>query len=286
MIQAVQTNIGAHVSTAGGLDLSFDRAMEIGATCTQIFLSPPQQWRTIDYPENVITKYLAKLDSTGIGPNFVHGIYLINLASDNPDNLQKSINWLIWSQKTCTRLKLSGTNFHLGSHGGKGFSIVVDKVQRSLSQILEKSPGTNLILENAGGGAIGGRFSEIGTLIKSLKDQRLKVCIDTQHAFASGYNLRTKEGLEQMLEEVEREIGLKNVVMIHANDSKTELGSGRDRHENIGEGLIGKEGFKLLLNHPKLCQIPFILEVPGFTNSGPDAENIQILKSLAQQAAS
>ena len=262
--------IGAHVSTAGGLDLSLDRALEISADCTQIFLSPPQQWRTVDYDDEVVNKYLTKLEKINIGPNFVHGIYLINLASENPENLQKAIDWLIWSQKTCRKLHLTGTNFHLGSHKGNGFTSVQKLVEDNLAKILTNSPGN----------AIGGKIIELGALIKNLKDRRLKVCIDTQHAFASGYDLRDKEGIKRLVDEIAQEIGIKNVVMIHTNDSKMELGSGRDRHENIGEGLIGKNGFELLLNHPQLKHLPFVLEVPGFSQTGPDQQNIDLLRSL------
>lgn len=273
--------IGAHVSTAGGLDLSLDRALEIGASCTQIFLSPPQQWRMVDYPQEVIEKYLKKQEETKVGPNFVHGIYLINLASESPENLKKAIDWLVWSQTMCSKLKLAGTNFHLGSHKGKGFEAVQKLVEESLEKVLKNSPeDVDLILENAAGSAIGGKLSELGALIKFLKDSRLKVCIDTQHAFASGYDLREKGDIDRLVEEIETEIGLDRVVMIHTNDSKMELGSGRDRHENIGEGLIGKKGFETLINHPKLKHLPFVLEVPGIAGTGPDKENIDILKGL------
>lgn len=274
--------IGAHVSTAGGIDLSFDRALEIGADCTQIFLSPPQQWRTPDYDPAIIDRYLAKQKESGIGPNFVHGIYLINLATDNPDNLQKGIDWLTWSQTTCAKLDLAGTNFHLGSHKGNGFESVKNQIIKALADILAKTQLNQpyLILENSAGSSVGGKLEELGFFIKELKDPRVKVCIDTQHAFASGYDLKTKQGIEDFLGELDRLVGIKNVVMIHANDSKTELGSGRDRHENIGEGLIGKGGFEYLINHKSLSDIPFILEVPGIQGNGPDRANIDTLRSL------
>ncbi len=276
--------VGAHVSTAGGLHLAFDNAQKIKAECSQIFLSAPLQWRMIDYSEADVDHFLEKQTETKIGPNFVHGIYLINLATDNEDNLKKGIDWLIWSQKTCHKLGLMGTNFHLGSHKGQGFPAVQKKVEDALAIILKNTPEVDLILENSAGAAIGGKFTELGALIKSLQDPRLKVCVDTQHAFASGYDLRSKEGIEKALEGLDAEVGLDRVVMIHANDSKTELGSGVDRHENIGQGLIGKTGFKLLLNHPQLKHLPFVLEVPGIDGkSGPDKENIEILKSLVDK---
>ena len=139
-----------------------------------------------------------------------------------------------------------------------------------------------LILENpvATGGNIESSLQELGWILKEVSHPNLKICLDTQHAFASGYDLKTPEELNNFLEEFESEIGLKNLVAIHANDSKVEFNSKRDRHENIGDGFIGLDGFTNLISHPKLNKVPFILEVPGFSKSGPDLKNVQILKSL------
>jgi deoxyribonuclease IV len=141
---------------------------------------------------------------------------------------------------------------------------------------------TFLILENSAGagGGLGATFQELGRLIKAVNNPRLKICLDTQHSFAWGYDLKSKIGLEDMLKEFDEEIGLENLVAIHTNDSKTEFRSKRDRHENIGEGFIGKEAFENMINHPKLNHTTFILEVPGFLGNGPDKENVDILKSL------
>lgn len=139
-----------------------------------------------------------------------------------------------------------------------------------------------LVLETSAGagGNMGGKFEELGKILKEVWDNRLKVCLDTQHAFAAGYDLTSQRGMEKTLSEFDQEIGLTNLAVIHTNDSKTELGSYKDRHENIGEGFIRTEGFACLINHPKLQSIPFILEVPGFSGNGPDRENIQNLKDL------
>lgn len=139
-----------------------------------------------------------------------------------------------------------------------------------------------LILENSAGagGNIGSNFSELGRILKQVQNDRLKICLDTCHAFASGYDVKTSDGIKKTLEEFDQEIGLNNLAVIHANDTKFDIGSKKDRHENIGEGFIGKEGFSNLINNPLLKDIPFILEVPGFSGSGPDRENIDILKSL------
>jgi deoxyribonuclease IV len=273
--------IGAHVSSAGGLYNAFDNALKIEAECMQIFITPPQIWNQITPKPEVVEKYLERQKETDLGPNFIHGCYLINLATDSPENLRKGIEWLIYSLKTASQLKLTGTIFHLGSHKGRGFESVKAQIRASLEEILENTPkDTYLILENSAGTAIGGRLNELGELIKDIKNPRLKVCVDTQHAFASGYDLRNKEGVEKLVSEIDSQIGIENLIAIHTNDSKTELGSGRDRHENLGVGLIGIEGFKFLVNHPKLKDLPFILEVPGLDDKGPDKANVDILKEL------
>ncbi len=273
--------IGAHISAAVSLDLAFERAKNIEAECTQIFISPPQQWLKVNHSDEVVKKYQAAQSESGIGPNFIHGTYLVNLATPIPEHWEKSIDWLNYAMQVAAKIKVMGVIFHVGSHKGKGFDTVKDRVVKALAKVLKESDGTEtfLILENtAGGGGSIGKFTELGYLIKELNHPRLKVCLDTQHAFAAGYDL--KDNLASVLEEFDQEIGLSNLVAIHANDSKPALGSNTDRHENIGEGTIGIDAWKRIVNHPKLKDLPFILEVPGFANTGPDLENIQILKKL------
>lgn len=290
--------VGAHVSAAVSLELSFEKAQSIGAEVTQIFISPPQQWFQTKHGEEETKRFRDKETEVGIGPNFIHGTYLINLGTQNPEHLEKSIDWLIYAMNFASQIKSSGLIFHLGSHKGVGFEKVLPQIVESLRKVLNRTEGEarssakkdpnrqpprpNLILETSAGagGGLGGTFTELGQILKGVQSDRLKICIDTQHIFAAGYDIRTPLGLNNVLAEFDKEIGLENLAVIHANDSKTELKSGRDRHENIGEGFIGQEGFAGLLNHPKLANIPFILEVPGFSGAGPDAENVKLLKSL------
>lgn len=273
--------VGAHVSAAKSLDLSFDRAKELGAECTQIFITPPQQWVKILPSEEKIKIYRRKSEDSQINPNFIHAIYLINLASPNPQLVNKSIEWLTYSQGVAEKLGVEGTIFHIGSFKGTTKKEATKQVIQAISNILASLSETKLILENSAGAGnlIGDNFQEIGEIVRHIQDPRLKVCLDTQHAFASGYDVKNKEGLEKTLAEFDREVGLKNLVAIHANDSKTEFNSHKDRHENIGEGFIGLDGFKNIINHPALQNIPFILEVPG-EGSGPDTNNLKLLKSL------
>jgi deoxyribonuclease-4 len=303
-------NIGAHVSIAGSLDLAIDRAAAIGASCVQIFGSAPQQWQSVVYPLEQIGEFNRKREEAGIAPVFLHSIYLINLASENHFILGNSIASLVQYLKLGKLIGAEGVIFHTGSHRGRGFESVAGQVAEALSQILSQTEGMGkLIIENSAGagGIIGSKFAEIGFLVKAVNSPRLAVCLDTAHAFESGYNLsgaiiarsgeagpsdlRTKSGLTRTLEEFDKEIGLEKLVVIHANDSKTPLGSNRDRHENIGEGEIGLAGFREIVNHPALKDLPFVIETPGFPakggsasgggQHGPDRKNIETLRALA-----
>lgn len=279
--------IGGHVSAAVSLELAFDRAANIGAEVFQFFISPPQQWFQTKHDDEEVTRFLAKSKETGIETTFIHGTYLVNLGTENPEHLKKSEEWLIYALNLASKLQAKGVIFHLGSHKGKGLDAVLPQVTKTLKKVLEESSKMSsakpyLILENAAGagGVIGAKFSELGKILKAVDNPRLKICLDTQHAFAAGYDVKEMLGLKDVLEEFDLEIGIDNLVAIHANDSKVEYGANRDRHENIGEGFIGKEGFENMINHPMLKNVAFILEVPGFTGSGPDKENVDILKNL------
>lgn len=273
--------IGAHVSAALSLELSLERAGNIGASCTQIFISPPQQWLQTKHSDKEIENYRKLKQETDIGPNFIHGTYLINLATDNPEHLTKSVDWLKYGMKMAEALGIKGLIFHPGSHKGRGFDSVVEQMVNAIKEVLNKTSGSFLILENcAGSGGVVGNFKELGELLRRVNNPQLKVCLDTQHAFAQGYDLAKTEGIERMVKEIKQEIIWKNLVVVHCNDSKVELSSNRDRHENIGEGFIGRDGFSIMLNHPDFKDLPFILEVPGLDGNGPDAENIEILNSL------
>ena len=164
-----------------------------------------------------------------------------------------------------------------------GFEGVLDQVVGATREVLAQSPANVwLIVENtAGMGAhIGASFAEIGTLLSAVDSPRVMVCLDTQHSFAAGYNIREEEGLEAALQEFEEEIGLARLVAVHANDSKVGCGSGVDRHENIGDGFIGIEGFEAIMGHHALRDVPFLLEVPGGDKKGPDEENLDRLKAI------
>jgi len=279
--------IGAHVKTAGGVDKAIDRAEEMGAETIQIFSGAPQAWRRKEYRPEEVETYRARVAETGIEPAFLHGVYLVNLATSNQENLAKSLDALVHDMNVCRLLGALGVIFHIGSHRGAGYEQVFRQVVDSVCRVVEATPeDTWLILENSAGmgGAVGSKFDELGRIIREAGSPRVKVCLDTQHMFAAGYDVKTKDGLEAAMSEFDADVGLDRLVAVHANDSKCPLAGGVDRHENIGEGHIGLDGLQNVMSHPAFREVPFLLEVPGFDNQGPDQRNVEILKGLREKA--
>lgn len=277
------TSFGAHVSAAGGISLAVDRAFDMGAGCIQIFGSPPQSFNPPKHTPEQIQVFRDKLNLSGIGQVFLHAPYLINLATSKEENLKISVQTLVLAMNLAGELGAEGVIFHTGSSLGAAFTSVKSQVTSSLKEILSETPSqTKLIIENSAGsgGTVGHTPLEIGELINGVNSTRLYTCLDTQHAFAAGYDLANNSGISKMLSDWEKYIGLEKLVVIHANDSKVPLGSRRDRHANIGEGMIGKSGFKLMKENNILNKLPWIIEVPGLDGKGPDKANLDILKSL------
>ena len=279
--------VGAHVKASGGVDKAIGRAEDIGAETIQIFSGAPQAWRRKEYRPEEVEAYKAGAVEKGIGPAFIHGVYLVNLATDKQENLAKSLDALVHDMNVCHLLGVKGVIFHIGSHRGAGYEQVFSQVVESVRKIVDATPeDTWLILENSAGmgGSIGSKFEELGRIIREAGSLRVKVCLDTQHCFAAGYDLKTKDGLVAAMSEFEAEVGLDRLVAVHANDSKCPLAGGVDRHENIGEGHIGLDGFLNIMSHPAFRDVPFLLETPGFDNQGPDQRNVEILKRLREKA--
>jgi len=279
--------VGAHVSTQGGLDKAIDRAQAMGAETIQIFGGPPQMWRRRAHGDDETAAFREKAAAADVGPVFLHAIYLISLVSDDPVFMEKGQGALAADLELCPRIGAKGSIVHAGSHKGAGFEAILERVAGAVRRVLAATPRDSwLILENSAGmgGSVGAHFSELGTIIREVGDPRVKVCLDTQHAFAMGYDLTSEDGLAATVAKFEREIGLDRLVACHANDSKVPLGGVRDRHENIGEGHIGREGFRRVMSHPAFAKIPLILEVPGFDNTGPDKQNLDILKEIRREA--
>jgi len=278
--------IGAHVSTAGGLPKAVGRAVEIGAEAIQIFASSPRAWAFKAPSDEDVAEFKERSAQAGLGPTVLHAIYLVALGSSDPALVERSVESLTRHLETANRVGALGLIFHAASHRGAGLDGVFDQFVWGVGRILEAAPGEALLmLENSAGQGnhIGSKFCELGRLMRAIDSPRLRVCLDTQHSFAAGYDIGSPDGLEATVDEFDREIGLELLSAVHVNDSKRPLGSGVDRHENIGEGLIGREGLKAFMSHPAFLDLPFYLEVPGFGGQGPDARNVAILKTMRDE---
>ena len=278
--------IGVHVSTAGGISNAVGRAKEIGCEAIQIFGSSPQTWAFKPVPGEQIELFKQSIADAGIGPVFLHAIYLINLGTPNEDSLKKGINSLIKYMNLAADIGAAGVIFHSGSHGGRGYDAVLPQTVDAIKTVLDASPYVPcLAVENMAGMGqhIGAKFDELGGILKAVDSPRLKICLGTSHTFAAGYDLTNSQGIKAMLDELDAGPGSASVAAVHANDSKRVCGSGVDRHDNIGDRFIGEEEFAAIMGDPAFVEFPFFLEVPGFEGNGPDKRNIDIFKTIRKQ---
>lgn len=275
--------IGAHVPTAGGLTTALRVGKEIEAEALQIFPSAPLQWKIRGWSDEACTEFLAEWPKIFSSVTF-HGIYLTNLAGKSPENLEKTKTALIETLKLAPKIGVVGTVFHPGSYE-EGKIGPKDQIAQTINIILSETPSeAKLIYENSAGSTIGGKLEDLAWLLEVSKDKkRVGVCLDTCHAFAAGYDISTQDGYEDYIKQVEKIIGLENVFCWHFNDSKFDLGAKRDRHENIGQGKIGLEAFRLLMNDQRWEKTAAYLEVPGFEDKGPDLKNVEILRNLRKR---
>jgi deoxyribonuclease-4 len=258
----------------------------MGADAIQCHPTPPGYWGSPKLDDGRVAAFREAAEKAGNPPFYFHAVYLINLAGNDATMRQRSESTLAGYLAAADRLGINGVIFHTGSHKGAGFEQVLPQIREHLLRVIDRADPKHarlLIENNAGlGGCVGARFEEVRALLDAVDDPRTTVCFDTCHAFASGYDIRTPEGVNRTLDELDRAVGLEHVECIHANDSQTGLGSNRDRHANIGRGQIGDEGFRALLHEPRLARLPFVLEVPGVDGAGPDRANMDALRRLSR----
>ena len=281
--------IGCHISIAGGIDNSIVRAEELGCSTMQIFSKNASTWREKILKKDEVESFRENLKNSNINPVFIHTSYLINLASPSDELYFKSINAFIEEMKRADLLLPDPYLItHPGAHTGAGEEYGIQRIIRALNIILKKSADLNLktmiLLEDTAGSGthLGYTFRQLKRMIEGAKDRRrIGMCFDTCHAYAAGYDLSHQEGIEQTLEEIDKYVGLERLKVIHLNDSKFLLGSRKDRHMHIGKGYIGLEGFRMLVNHKYLKNLPFILETPKHDEKD-DLKNINLVKNLIQ----
>ncbi|XP_065583973.1 probable endonuclease 4 isoform X2 [Artemia franciscana] len=284
-----QMFVGAHVSAQGGLAEAVFNAAEIGARSFALFLRSQRQWLAKPMEQKIIDDFKAVREEFGYPPHLIlpHGSYLLNLGSSKLENLQKSRELLLDEIMRCEALGLTHYNFHPGSTCGEcTITECLKNIADSINYVHERTYPSKVmtVIENMSkqGNTVGGFLHEIGEIIQLVKDkERVGVCIDTCHAFAAGYDLATDEGFQSLLNDIEKDIGFEYIVAMHLNDSKFPVGSHKDRHENIGKGHIGKEGFRRIMNCKKFSDIPIILETPwDESKTCPYSKEIDLLYSL------
>lgn len=275
--------LGAHVSTSGGIHTAIDRVEGIGGESVQLFTQSPRTWRPTSHDPASFERFKERRREAGIEGVVCHALYLVNLASPSDDLHTKSVEALRNTVDVACAIEADGVAFHVGSHQGAGFEVGLERVVPALAEVLERCSDTTwLLMENSAGagGTIGRSIEELATIFERLdRHPRLGVCLDSCHLYVSGYDVTERSALDALLDELDRSIGLERLRALHVNDSKAPLGSNRDRHENIGEGLLG-ERLGVFLGHPALQELPAVLEVPGPEGRGPDGNEVRKLREL------
>ncbi|MDR3666648.1 MAG: deoxyribonuclease IV [Ignavibacteriaceae bacterium] len=277
--------LGAHTSTNGGVSAAVDLAEKLGFTAIQIFTKNNNRWYSKDLSEKEVELFKSKLRGSHIKFVVAHDSYLINLCAKEPEMLNKSRDSFLDELKRCELLGIPHLNFHPGAHMGQGEEEGIKLIAESLNIAHTKTPGfkvTSMLEATAGqGSAIGYKFEHLRKIIDLVDDKkRMTVCIDTAHIFAAGYDIKNTVTYKKVISEFDTIIGLERLKCIHMNDSKKDLGSKVDRHEHIGKGFIGIEGFTNIMNDQKIKHIPKILETPKGKEQLEDIVNLNILKGL------
>jgi len=275
--------IGAHVSPAGGLPKAIQRGVQRGCQAIQIFNQSPRMWKPTTYRDEDVAAFREAMADSPIEAVLIHAVYLLNCASDDKDIRAKSLASLTHSLRVGQAIGASGVVLHPGSAKQGHVGEAIARAGQTIAQALADSEGCELHLEDTAGagGTLGRSFDELAALIDAAgADERLGVCLDSCHLLASGYDIRTPDGMATVLRECSRKLGRKAVRSLHLNDSQTPLGSNRDRHANVGAGELGRKGCGAFLSAPSLQKLPCILETPGENREGPSRKEVALAMRL------
>jgi deoxyribonuclease-4 len=273
--------LGVHVRVSGGYAKAVDYAKSLGCNAVQIFSGNARSYRVAKLDPPALAAFAQMRGAAGIERCVIHTAYLINLGSEDPTIVSKSLGLLHGDLAVAAAGKIDYVNTHLGSYGTRnrteGFTAIVAALEDALDGI---APGVTLVMENSAGAGnlAGGTLEELGRFIKAIDHPQLGVCLDTAHTWAAGYAIDTKASVDLFLEEVDKQIGLARVPMFHFNDTQVPLGASRDRHYHIGEGFIGFDGFRALLAYPQVREKTVILETPG--EEPDDIKNVQTIRAI------
>ena len=280
--------LGAHMSIAGGVSQALDRAASIGSNAVQVFTKNNRQWKGPAINEEDVARWKEEMPALDIDYAVSHASYLINLASPKDDLWERSLNAHKDELQRAHAYGIPHVVLHPGAHTGSGEEAAIERIAAALNRIHAETPDcddTRTLLEvMAGqGSTLGYRFAQLAAMIERVQDpERVGVCLDTCHAFAAGYDLRAEEGYETMMADLEAELGVKTVGCLHFNDSKGDFNSRKDRHTHIGEGAIGLEGFRLIINDPRWDGTAMLLETPKDDDLADDVRNLAALCALVE----
>ena len=279
--------IGAHVSVSGGIHTAIERAVKIGADSVQVFTQSPRAWRPTNHDPANFDRFRELRAEAGIDGVLCHALYLCNLAAPDDEVYGKSVAAMRNTMEVGSAIGADGIVFHVGSHLGAGLEHGLERVLPAMEQVLELSNDTTwLLMENSAGtgGTIGRTIDELATIFDRLdRHPRLGVCLDSCHLYASGVDVTDAAALDACLDELDASIGLDRLCALHVNDSATPLGSNRDRHANMLEGLLGEE-LGVFLGNPRLQGLPAVLETGGPDKHGPDANEVRKAKEIRERA--
>jgi deoxyribonuclease-4 len=280
--------IGAHVSPAGGPAKAVERGTERGARAIQIFNQNPRAWKPTIYGDEAVEDFRSAMADSDVDALLIHAVYLLNAASEDPDIRAKTLTSLTASLRAGDALGAVSVVLHPGSAKTGEVAPAIKRAGAVIREALAESESCALHLENTAGagGTLGRSFGELAALIDAAGgDERLGMCLDSCHLFASGYDIRTAEGLGSVLDDCDSTVGLDRLGSLHFNDSQGELGSNRDRHADVGQGELGEDGCAVFLSEPRFDGLPVILETPGPDKKGPDKAELELCRTLRERGA-
>jgi deoxyribonuclease IV len=278
--------IGAHVSPAGGLPKAIERGLERDCRAIQIFNQSPRMWRPTVFAAGAIEEFREAMAASQIDAVLIHAVYLLNCASEDPEIREKSLLSLTHSLRTGHEIGAAGVVLHPGSAKTGDPGAAIARAGETIREALAESEACPLHLENTAGagGTLGRSIDELAALTEAAGGgERLGLCLDSCHLFASGYDIRSCEGMDALIGEIAEKVGVERIGSLHLNDSQTPLGSNRDRHANVGTGELGEQGCASFLSAPELQGLPCVLETPGENRSGPTREEIQLAGRLRER---
>jgi len=278
--------IGAHVSPAGGLPKAIQRGVERGCRAIQIFNQSPRMWKPTAYRDEDFAAFREAMADSPIDAVLIHAVYLVNCASDEPEIRAKSLTSLIQSLRVGRGIGACGVVLHPGSAKTGDVNSAIARAGETIREALAESEECPLHLENTAGagGTLGRSIDQLVALLEAAGGgERLGLCLDSCHLFASGYDIRTSDGMDGLADEISAKVGLARVGSLHLNDSQTPIGSNRDRHANIGKGEIGEDGCAAFLGAPAFAELPCVLETPGKNRSGPSKREVALAVALHER---